>query len=204
MGPGSEADACNRTSGNGADTSSSVSTMWPNASSRRARSATRSAEGPMSTPRRLAPRSIGTPVIRIRVRSPPGNARDTAAPAAPHRRRAWLDRTIPCLAHRASAPGHVGASVQSPETEDESIGHGPRDCPDRSQPESSRCVRSRRSRSPQSCSVPAPPSAERTRMTAAPLVAVPHLQRTRYRRRRRPRPVSGSLRRWELVEFAWA
>jgi hypothetical protein len=30
----------------------------------------------MSTPRRLAPRSIGTPVIRMRVRLPPGNERD--------------------------------------------------------------------------------------------------------------------------------
>src|SRR5579862_6414539 len=41
------------------------STVWPSDLSRDCKPATRSAEGPMSTPRRLAPRSIGTPMMRI-------------------------------------------------------------------------------------------------------------------------------------------
>ena len=45
------------------------STLWPSASSRGSRSAMRMAEGPMSTPRRPAPRSSGTPMISICVSS---------------------------------------------------------------------------------------------------------------------------------------
>src|SRR5215472_12220562 len=41
------------------------STLWPSDFRRDCRPATRSADGPMSTPRRLWPRSIGTPMIRI-------------------------------------------------------------------------------------------------------------------------------------------
>src|ERR1700675_382442 len=41
------------------------STVWPSALRRDCRPATRSADGPMSTPRRLWPRSIGTPMMRI-------------------------------------------------------------------------------------------------------------------------------------------
>ena len=40
------------------------STWWPSCFSRACKPATRSAEGPMSTPRRLWPRSMGTPIIR--------------------------------------------------------------------------------------------------------------------------------------------
>src|SRR5450432_833450 len=39
------------------------STVWPNCFNRACRPATRRAEGPMSTPRRLWPRSMGTPII---------------------------------------------------------------------------------------------------------------------------------------------
>src|SRR5208337_4690590 len=41
------------------------STMWPIASRRASSPATRTAEGPMSTPRRDWPRSRGTPITRI-------------------------------------------------------------------------------------------------------------------------------------------
>src|SRR5229473_3871855 len=41
------------------------STMWPMASRRASSPATRTAEGPMSTPRRDWPRSSGTPITRI-------------------------------------------------------------------------------------------------------------------------------------------
>src|SRR6185437_2252952 len=41
------------------------STTWPRASRRASRPATRTAEGPMSTPRRDWPRSRGTPITRI-------------------------------------------------------------------------------------------------------------------------------------------
>src|ERR1051326_9115556 len=41
------------------------STTWPSASSRASRPATRTAEGPISTPRRDCPRSSGTPRILI-------------------------------------------------------------------------------------------------------------------------------------------
>src|SRR5271168_5226763 len=41
------------------------STMWPMPSRRASRPATRTAEGPMSTPRRDWPRSSGTPITRI-------------------------------------------------------------------------------------------------------------------------------------------
>src|SRR5436309_2411301 len=41
------------------------STTWPRASSLASRPATRTAEGPMSTPRRDWPRSRGTPSTRI-------------------------------------------------------------------------------------------------------------------------------------------
>src|SRR5439155_13606526 len=41
------------------------STSWPRASRRASRPATRTAEGPMSTPRRDWPRSRGTPMTRI-------------------------------------------------------------------------------------------------------------------------------------------
>src|SRR3979490_152181 len=41
------------------------STVWPSAFRRCWSPATRSADGPMSTPRRLWPRSIGTPMMRI-------------------------------------------------------------------------------------------------------------------------------------------
>src|SRR5271167_3522847 len=41
------------------------STWRPSCFKRDCKPATRSAEGPMSTPRRLAPRSIGTPMMRI-------------------------------------------------------------------------------------------------------------------------------------------
>src|SRR5438270_406801 len=41
------------------------STTWPSASSRASRPATRTADGPMSTPRRDCPRSSGTPITRI-------------------------------------------------------------------------------------------------------------------------------------------
>src|SRR5579883_1626251 len=40
-------------------------TLWPSVSSRASRPATRTADGPISTPRRDAPRSSGTPMIRI-------------------------------------------------------------------------------------------------------------------------------------------
>src|SRR5450755_1743499 len=39
------------------------STVWPNCFNRACKPATRKAEGPMSTPRRLWPRSMGTPII---------------------------------------------------------------------------------------------------------------------------------------------
>src|ERR1700685_597405 len=43
-----------------------ISSAWRASCFRRdCKPATRSAEGPMSTPRRLAPRSIGTPMMRI-------------------------------------------------------------------------------------------------------------------------------------------
>src|SRR5271156_1038122 len=43
-----------------------ISSTWrPSCFSLDWRPATRSADGPMSTPRRLAPRSIGTPMMRI-------------------------------------------------------------------------------------------------------------------------------------------
>src|SRR4029077_12893328 len=41
------------------------STVCPSCLRRDCKPATRSAEGPMSTPRRLWPRSIGTPIMRI-------------------------------------------------------------------------------------------------------------------------------------------
>src|SRR5580698_4316764 len=41
------------------------STTWPSASKRASRPATRTADGPMSTPRRDCPRSSGTPMTRI-------------------------------------------------------------------------------------------------------------------------------------------
>src|SRR5579863_3107486 len=41
-------------------------TRWPRASRRASRPATRTAEGPISTPRRLAPISRGTPITRMR------------------------------------------------------------------------------------------------------------------------------------------
>src|SRR5579884_830693 len=40
-------------------------TLWPSASRRASRPATRTADGPMSTPRREAPRSRGTPMMQI-------------------------------------------------------------------------------------------------------------------------------------------
>src|SRR5438128_1793362 len=41
------------------------STLWPSASSRASKPATRTADGPMSTPRRDCPRSSGTPITRM-------------------------------------------------------------------------------------------------------------------------------------------
>src|SRR5206468_5586824 len=41
------------------------STTWPSSSSRASSPATRTADGPMSTPRRDWPRSSGTPITRI-------------------------------------------------------------------------------------------------------------------------------------------
>ena len=41
-------------------------TWWPSDSRRASSPATRMAEGPISTPRRLAPRSSGTPITRMR------------------------------------------------------------------------------------------------------------------------------------------
>src|SRR5215475_9778770 len=70
------------------------SMVWPSCLTRACNPATRSAEGPMSTPRRLCPRSMGTPMMRtfcgisgIQIRWRPGPCdRTGACPDAPAQR----------------------------------------------------------------------------------------------------------------------
>src|SRR6185437_8688353 len=80
-------------------------TSWPSARSRACNPATRSADGPMSTPRRLAPMSSGTPRTRMRRQ---GSDWATAADASDCRVRMRRDTSKDTPPPSRSVISHLG------------------------------------------------------------------------------------------------